>query len=91
MNESIERDPLRRGQLLYDLKNSPGWLLIEEILNNIYEMAVAQALDPTVTKTEDILHRRAKANATKEIHINLLACVNDEIDTALQLLQDQQS
>jgi len=86
MIEPIEQDPLRRGQLLNDIKNSGGWALLQEMLTDIYEAAVKEALDPDITDTAVILHRRAKANAIREIHVNLVSRVEEEIQTALQQL-----
>lgn len=88
MNERIEETPLRRGQLLADLKNSPGWYLLEEILDDIDAAVVNQWRLTDPIDTAKVLALHAKANAVKEVHLTLLTRVNEEIETALQILQN---
>lgn len=88
MSEHIEQDPLRRGQLLNDLKNSPGWYLLEEMLSDMDTAVVGQWRSTDPLDTAKVMALHAKANAIREIHVNLLTRVNEEIETALQLMQN---
>jgi hypothetical protein len=88
---AAEQEALKRGQLLYDLRNQAGWPLLEEMLNQMDTEVVAEWRSCSPLDTPKVLALHAKANAIREIHTNLLARVNDAIDIAFQIMHSSQS
>ncbi len=88
---AAEQDALKRGQLLYDLRNQSGWSLLEEMLDQMDREVVAEWRSCSPLDTPRVLALHAKANAIREVHANLLARVNDAIDIAFQIMHSSQS
>jgi hypothetical protein len=74
-----------RGQRLQELRQNKGWQDVEQILSSIYEAAVAQALNNSVTDPTQKLANLAHAAAIKEVRDKFLTLIDELIDHSKQL------
>jgi hypothetical protein len=73
------------GQRLEELLQHRAWGDVQQILSGIYEAAVKEALDPSVTETQQRLSRLDRAAAIKGLIDTLKMRIDEAITYSRQL------